>query len=81
MGDHRYNGLQTDERSKPEEILRAGLGGYYAIWDKGIFPSDSNGVSWTSTYINTMGDPIADLHEDMAAEQKSQATPAIKNTK
>ncbi|MGB4504188.1 MAG: manganese catalase family protein, partial [Syntrophaceticus sp.] len=60
--------------AKPEEIRRAGLGGYYAIWDKGIFPSDSNGVPWTSAYINVMGDPIADLHEDMAAEQKARAT-------
>jgi spore coat protein JC len=42
--------------AKPDEIRRAGLGGYYAIWDKGIFPSDSNGVPWTSAYINTMGD-------------------------
>lgn len=58
----------------PEEIRRAGLGGTYAIWDKGIHPDDSNGVPWTSAYINTMGDPIADLHEDMAAEQKARAT-------
>jgi hypothetical protein len=29
---------------------------------------------WTAAYINTMGDPIADLHEDMAAEQKARAT-------
>jgi len=58
----------------PEELRRAGLGGYYAIWDKGIHPSDSNGVPWTAAYINTMGDPIADLHEDMAAEEKARAT-------
>ncbi len=35
---------------------------------------DSNGVPWTSANINVMGDPIADLHEDMAAEQKARAT-------
>ncbi len=58
----------------PEEMRRAGLGSYYAIWDRGIFPSDSNGVPWSAAYINTMGDPIADLHEDMAAEQKARAT-------
>ncbi|MDH7577290.1 MAG: manganese catalase family protein [Bacillota bacterium] len=58
----------------PQEIRRADLGSYYAIWDGGIFPSDSNGVPWTSAYINSMGDPVANLHEDMAAEEKARAT-------
>jgi len=58
----------------PEELRRAGLGSCYAIWDKGIHPDGSNGVPWTAAYINTMGDTIADLHEDMAAEEKARAT-------
>lgn len=29
---------------------------------------------WTSTYIQAKGDVIADLHEDMAAEQKARST-------
>lgn len=29
---------------------------------------------WTATYIQAKGDPVADLHEDMAAEQKARAT-------
>ena len=29
---------------------------------------------WTATYIQAKDDPIADLHEDMAAEQKARAT-------
>ncbi len=56
------------------QIEAAGYGGRYAIWDSGIFPSDSNGVPFTTAYINVMGDPVADLHEDMAAEQKARAT-------
>jgi len=56
------------------QIEAAGYGEHYAIWDGGIFPSDSNGVPWSAAYINTMGDSIADLHEDMAAEQKARAT-------
>ena len=56
------------------DIKQAGLGSHYAIWDSGIFPGDSNGVPFTTAYINVMGDPIADLHEDMAAEQKARAT-------
>jgi spore coat protein JC len=56
------------------DIRLADFGGHYAIWDSGIFPGDSNGVPWSAGYINTMGDPVADLHEDMAAEQKARAT-------
>jgi spore coat protein JC len=56
------------------EYKRAGMEGQYAIWDGAIFPSDSNGVPWTASYIASMGDPIANLYEDMAAEQKARAT-------
>ena len=56
------------------DVRTADFGGHYAIWDSAIFPGDSNGVPWSAGYINTMGDPIADLHEDMAAEQKARAT-------
>jgi Mn-containing catalase len=56
------------------DVRAADFGGHYAIWDSAIFPGDSNGVPWSAAYINTMGDPIADLHEDMAAEQKARAT-------
>jgi spore coat protein JC len=56
------------------DYRRAGVDGYYAIWDKGIFPSDSNGVPWSAAYINTIGDPVADLIEDLAAEEKAKVT-------
>ena len=32
------------------------------------------GNPWTATYIQAKGDVIADLHENMAAEQKARAT-------
>ena len=31
-------------------------------------------VPWTAAYIQSKGDPVADLHEDMAAEEKARAT-------
>mgnify|MGYP001293284200 CR=1 FL=1 len=58
----------------PEEIRKAGLGGFYAIRNKAVFPIDSMGNPWTAAYIQAHGDPIADLHENMAAEQKARAT-------
>lgn len=57
-----------------EEIKRAGLGGYYADHDKSVFYVNGDGVPWTAAYIQAKGDPVADLHEDMAAEQKARAT-------
>ena len=45
----------------------------YTEHGKGIYPTDSNGVPFTASYFNSVGDPIADLSEDMAAEQKARA--------
>lgn len=57
-----------------EEIKEAGLGGYYADHDRALFFVNGSGVPWTAAYIQAKGDPIADLHEDMAAEEKARAT-------
>ena len=57
-----------------EELESVGLGSHYAEHNKGLYPTDSNGVPFTVTYFATTGDPIADLYEDMAAEQKARAT-------
>jgi len=46
----------------------------YAIRGKAVFPVDSEGNPWTSAYIQAHDDPIANMHEDMAAEQKARAT-------
>ena len=56
-----------------EEIKRAGLNSHYAEHKMGLFPTDSNGVPFTASYIATTGDPIADLEEDLAAEEKARA--------
>ena len=56
-----------------EEIKRAGLDAHYAEHGRGLYPTDANGVPFTVTYFATTGDPIADLTEDIAAEQKARA--------
>ena len=56
-----------------EELKRAGLEGVYAEHKDALYPTDANGVPFTVTYFATTGDPIADLYEDMAAEQKARA--------
>lgn len=56
-----------------EEIKKAGLESHYAEHKKGLFPTDSNGIPFTASYIATTGDAIADLEEDLAAEEKARA--------
>lgn len=56
-----------------EEIKAAGLESHYAEHNLSLYPTDSNGVPFTVAYFATTGDPLADLSEDMAAEQKARA--------
>ena len=51
-----------------KEIEEAGLIGYFTMHSKGVFPADPNGVPFTTAYIQCTGDPITDIHEDMAAD-------------
>lgn len=57
-----------------DEMLAAGLGTNFVEHGKAIYPTDSAGVPFTVTYFNATSDPLADLAEDMAAEQKARAT-------
>lgn len=47
---------------------------HYVNHGKALFPHDAAGVPWTAAYIQSKGDPISDLHENMAAEQKARST-------
>jgi spore coat protein JC len=58
----------------PEQIKEAGLDGHYANHDLSLFYNNAEGVPFTATYIASKGDPIADLYEDIAAEEKARAT-------
>ena len=57
-----------------EELKENGLDSWYTQHNKGLFPMDANGVPFTSAYFAVSGNPIVDLHEDMAAEEKARAT-------
>ena len=47
---------------------------HYVNHGKGLYLHDAAGVPWTASYFNAKDDPITDLHEDMAAEQKARTT-------
>ena len=57
-----------------QEIKEAGLESHYTEHGFSLYPTDSNGVPFTVTYFAATGDPVADLAENMAAEQKARAT-------
>ena len=52
---------QMMEGASIEELDKAGLLGHYTEHGFALFPSNSDGNSWTADYISTTGDPIADL--------------------
>ena len=64
---------QLTKDASIEELKRAGLDTHYAEHKDSLFPTDANGVPFTATYFAATGDPLADLSEDMAAEQKARA--------
>lgn len=56
-----------------KELEEAGLGAYYTEHGVSLFPENASGVPFTATYFASTGDVIANLSEDMAAEQKARA--------
>lgn len=56
-----------------EEIKEAGLESYYTEHGLSLYPIDSGGVPFSASYFAVTGDPVADLAENMAAEQKARA--------
>ena len=64
---------QLLDGATPEELKEIGLGSQYTEHGNSIYPQDSNGVPFTAAYFAVTGDPLADIAEDMAAEQKARA--------
>lgn len=57
-----------------EEIEKSGLGPYYIDHTAGVWPQAAGGVPFNSCEFQVKGDPITDLFENLAAEQKARAT-------
>ncbi|MGI5907158.1 MAG: manganese catalase family protein [Christensenellales bacterium] len=65
---------QLTEKASIDQIKAAGMDAYYADHDKAVYPVSAAGVPFTAAYIQSKGDPVTDLTEDMAAEQKARST-------
>lgn len=57
-----------------EQIKESGFDTYFVDHTTGIYPIAASGMPFTATYFQSKGDPVTDLVEDLAAEQKARAT-------
>ena len=64
---------QLTEGATPEEMKEAGLGDIYAEHGFDVYPSNASGVPFTASYFAATGDVLANISEDMAAEEKARA--------
>lgn len=65
---------QLTDGMSAEEMEKAGLGAYYTDHGLGVYPQAASGVPFSASVLAVKGDPVADLQEDLAAEQKARAT-------
>lgn len=64
---------QLTKNATVEEMKAAGLTAHYVQHGLDPFPADANGVPFNTGGIGSTGDPIVNLYEDMAAEEKARA--------
>ena len=57
-----------------DEIKAQGFGDYFVDHTVGVYPQAAAGVPYTTAFMQSKGDPITDLFEDMGAEQKARTT-------
>ena len=57
-----------------EELEEQGFGPYYIDHATGIWPQAAGGVPFNACEFQSKGDPVTDLFEDLAAEQKARST-------
>ncbi len=65
---------QLTRNLKPSEIAGTPFAAYFVDHTTGVFPSSAAGVPFDNKYTGVKGDPIADLNECLAAEQKARVT-------
>ena len=59
---------QLTQGATPQAMREAGLDPYYADHGLAVFPQSAAGIPWSAMTIQSKGDPITDLYENMAAD-------------
>ncbi len=65
---------QLTRNLSDEEIKKSGFDTYFVDHTAGVYPTAASGSPFTAAYIQSTGDLFADLHENLAAEQKARKT-------
>ena len=65
---------QLTRNLTPEEIKKSGFDTYFVDHTTGVYPTAASGYPYTAAAMQSKGDTITDLMEDMAAEQKARTT-------
>lgn len=65
---------QLTRNLTPEQIREGGFDAYFVDHTTGIYPQSAAGVPFSASALQCKGDPITDLFEDLAAEQKARTT-------
>lgn len=59
---------QLTQGASLEEMEAGGYAAYYADHDTAVYPVSASGVPFNAAYLQSKGDPITDLYEDLAAD-------------
>ena len=65
---------QLTKNLTADQLVEQGFGPYYIDHGTGIWPQAAAGIPFNACEFQSKGDPITDLFEDMAAEQKARTT-------
>lgn len=65
---------QLTRNLKEDQIKNASFAPYFVDHTVGVYPTAASGFPWSAASMAVKGDPMADLTEDMAAEQKARVT-------
>ena len=65
---------QLTKNLSPEEIKASGFDRYYVDHTLALWPQAAGGIPFNACEFQSKGDPITDLFEDLAAEQKARTT-------
>lgn len=65
---------QLTRNLTPQQVEESGFGPYYIDHTTGLWPQAAGGIPFNACEFQSKGDPITDLFEDLAAEQKARTT-------
>lgn len=65
---------QLTRKLSEKQMKECGFDAYFVDHSAGVYPTAASGYPWNAASMQVKGDPLADLTEDLAAEQKARVT-------